>query len=124
MTSRAAMPLLPPPPPSPAATAEHPTPTLSRTLPRHPRNPCDVDQVDALASPCSQPCDLGRDEARLQRPCGCAVPAELPGPSLYALQRWANERGYDTYLLGSTPQQPILIGVTGSLWRDEYEVVS
>ena len=51
-------------------------------------------------------------------------PAELPGPSLYALQRWANERGYDTSLLGSTRQQPILIGVTGSLWGDEYEVVS
>jgi hypothetical protein len=53
-------------------------------------------------------------------------PAEMPGPSLYALQTWADARGYDTFLLGTSgggPHgRPVLIGVTGSLWRDEYEI--
>ncbi len=48
--------------------------------------------------------------------------AALPGPSLYSLQRWADERGYDTFLLGSAGHRPVLIGVTGTLWREEYEV--
>ena len=49
-------------------------------------------------------------------------PAELPGPSLYALQRWADARGYDAYLLGATHGAPVFVGLTGALWRDEYEV--
>ena len=38
-------------------------------------------------------------------------PAELPGPSLYALQRWADARGYDAYLLGATHGAPVFVGL-------------
>jgi len=46
----------------------------------------------------------------------------MKGPSLYALQRWADERGYDAFLLGAAGHHPILIGITGALWREGYEV--
>lgn len=49
-------------------------------------------------------------------------PAQLPGQSLYSLQRWADQHGYDSFLLGSIAHRPVLIGLTGPLWRDEYEV--
>ena len=55
---------------------------------------------------------------------GAAAPSpqELQGPSLYRLQVWASEHGYDSYLLGSVHHRPILIPLTGTQWRDEYEV--
>jgi hypothetical protein len=49
-------------------------------------------------------------------------PQALPGPSLHRLQTWASDQGYDTYLLGSVHRRPVLIPLTGALWRDEYEV--
>jgi len=48
--------------------------------------------------------------------------ALLRGPSLYALQQWGDAHGYDTFLLGSAGTRPVLIGLTGKLWREEYEV--
>lgn len=73
-----------------------------------------------------------------------ASPAELSqaGPSLYSLQQWADSLGYDTFLVGSLSwrkrpsssrsrgagakpsswRPPVLIGITGPLWRDDYEV--
>jgi len=52
-------------------------------------------------------------------------PAELKGPSLYSLQKWGDSHGYDAFLLGalgSSRSRPVMIGLTGDLWRDEYEV--
>ena len=49
-------------------------------------------------------------------------PQALAGPSLYSLQVWASELGYDTFLLGAVHRRPLLVPVTGALWRDEYEV--
>lgn len=48
--------------------------------------------------------------------------ASMPGPSLFSLMKWGDARGYDSFLLGSSGHKPVLIGLTGALWRDEYEV--
>jgi len=51
------------------------------------------------------------------------TPALLEGPSLFRLQRWADGRGYDTYLLGEGDGgRPVLVGATGRYWRDSLEV--
>ena len=50
------------------------------------------------------------------------TPQAMVGPSLYSLQVWASDLGYDTFLLGANAKRPLLIPVTGPLWRDEYEV--
>ena len=51
-----------------------------------------------------------------------ASPQAMEGSSLFSLQQWASELGYDTYLLGAAHRKPVLIPLTGPLWRDEYEV--
>ena len=50
------------------------------------------------------------------------TPQEMVGPSLYSLQRWGNEMGYDTFLLGAVGRKPVMVPLTGRLWRNEYEV--
>jgi FkbM family methyltransferase len=50
------------------------------------------------------------------------TPQQMVGSSLYSLQRWAMELGYDTFLLGAHHHRPVMIPVSGPLWRDEYEV--
>ena len=64
-------------------------------------------------------------DAMKRRNSGAAAapsPQELPGPSLHRLQTWASERGYDSFLVGAAHRKPVLIPLTGGLWRDEYEV--
>ena len=62
----------------------------------------------------------------MKRPFSAAAAAPssaaMPGPSLHSLQKWGDERGYDSFLLGAQGARPVLIGVTGALWREEYEV--
>lgn len=64
-------------------------------------------------------------DAMKRRHSGAAAapsPQELPGPSLHRLQGWASDNGYDSFLVGSVHRRPVLIPLTGALWRDEYEV--
>lgn len=51
-----------------------------------------------------------------------ASPREMPGTSLYSIQRWGDSNGYETFLLGGNHRLPILIPLTGSMWHDSYEV--
>merc|ERR1719446_1905462 len=44
------------------------------------------------------------------------------GMTLWALQRWADELGYDTFFVGSFAQQPLLIPISRGYWDDRYEL--
>eukprot|EP00965_Chrysotila_dentata_P220442 6191776-Pleurochrysis_carterae.AAC.3 len=55
------------------------------------------------------------------RPSATTVSA-MRGYSLKWLTTWADQRGYDAFMLGSGFARPIFIPLTGANWDDRYEV--
>ena len=41
---------------------------------------------------------------------------------LHWLRGYADEHGFDVFLLGAAHGAPVLVGVSGALWDDQYEV--
>ena len=50
------------------------------------------------------------------------TPAELPEPSLFSIQRWADGLGYDAFYVGELGRRAVLVPITGFWWDDRYEV--
>ena len=48
--------------------------------------------------------------------------ASMEGQSLRRIQRWADRKGFDAFMLGSDGGNPLLLPITGELWDDGYEV--
>ena len=51
-----------------------------------------------------------------------AAPAPQSIRGLHWLRGYADDYGYDVFLLGAARGVPVLVGVSGALWDDEYEV--
>jgi len=50
------------------------------------------------------------------------TPQEMPGTSLYSMQRWGDENGSEAFLLGGNHRAPVVVPITGDMWSDGYEV--
>ena len=61
------------------------------------------------------------DAMKAQHSAHAAAPSPQHLKGLRWLRGYADSYGYDVFLLGATRGRPVLVGVSGELWDDDYE---
>ena len=57
-----------------------------------------------------------------QAEAAAPTPQQMAGTSLFSIQRWGDDHGYETFMLGGNHRVPVLVPLTGRMWDDSYEV--